>query len=88
MIQQKIKIQDPANILVVDDDPDIGIMLKMLFEFKGYGVTLINRADSTEAVLNTQQIDLIILDMLIAGTKGTDVCAQIRQNKKFEHLPV
>ena len=81
-------MQNSANILVVDDDPDIGNMLKMMLEFKGYSVTLLNRAEETETVLKNQPIDLAILDMLIAGIKGTDVCADIRRNKNFEHLPV
>ncbi len=77
-----------ANILVVDDDPDIGIMLKMMLEFKGYDVTLLNRADRTHDVLRDQNIDLVILDMLIAGDNGTDVCAAIRKEKSKNGLPV
>lgn len=77
-----------ANILVVDDDADIGTMLKMMLEFKGYGVMLINRADKTFEVLNQNQVDLVILDMLIAGDNGTDVCASIRNNSTTSGLPV
>ncbi len=77
-----------ANILVVDDDPDIGIMLKMMLEFKGYDVTLLNRADKTYDVLNNNNIDLVILDMLIAGDNGTDVCATIRKEESASELPV
>ncbi len=77
-----------ANILVVDDDPDIGIMLKMMLEFKGYEVTLLNRADKTYEILNNTNIDLVILDMLIAGDYGTDVCAAIRRDESVTQLPV
>jgi DNA-binding response OmpR family regulator len=77
-----------ANILVVDDDPDIGTMLKMMLEFKGYGVILINRANKTIDILSQNQVDLVILDMLIAGDNGTDVCTSIRNNKFTSHLPV
>jgi DNA-binding response OmpR family regulator len=77
-----------ANILVVDDDPDIGIMLKMMLEFKGYHVTLLNRADKTYEILDNKNIDLVILDMLIAGDNGTDVCAAIRKEETAAQLPV
>jgi DNA-binding response OmpR family regulator len=77
-----------ANILVVDDDPDIGIMLKMMLEFKGYDVTLLNRADKTYEILDNNNIDLVILDMLIAGDNGTDVCAAIRKEESATQLPV
>jgi DNA-binding response OmpR family regulator len=77
-----------GNILVVDDDPDIGIMLKMMLEFKGYDVTLLNRADKTYEILDNNNIDLVILDMLIAGDNGTDVCAAIRKLESATELPV
>ena len=48
------------TILVVDDDPDIGNMLKMMFEFKGYSVILLNRADKTEEVLENEPVNLVL----------------------------
>lgn len=81
-------MQNGSDILIVDDDPDIGNMLKMMLEFKGYSVTLLNRADETENMLCSKLFNLVILDMLIAGINGTDVCAGIRRSMKFEKLPV
>jgi DNA-binding response OmpR family regulator len=63
-------------------------MLKMMLEFKGYEVTLINRADKTFEVLHQHAIDLVILDMLIAGDNGTEVCASIRKHASTANLPV
>ena len=77
-----------ANILVVDDDPDIGSMLKMMLEYKGYAVTLLSNAGKTEQQLSNQLADLVILDMLIAGTNGTDVCRSIRSNPLSADVPV
>ena len=77
-----------ANILVVDDDPDIGSMLKMMLEYKGYAVTLLSNAGKTEQQLSNQLADLVILDMLIAGTNGTDVCRSIKSNPLSARVPV
>lgn len=77
-----------ASILVVDDDPDIGSVLKMMLDFKGYEVTLLNHANAVEQSLEQQPFDLIILDMLISGVNGTDVCTAIRQNRKFSQVPI
>ena len=77
-----------ANILVVDDDPDIGTMLKMMLEYKGYAVTLLSNAGKTEQQLSDEVTDLVILDMLIAGTNGTDVCRSIRSNPLSADVPV
>lgn len=77
-----------SSILIVDDDPDIGDMLKMMLEFKGYSVELLNRAGETQDMLNNRVFDLVILDMLIAGINGMDVCTGIRQNGNFDQLPI
>ena len=77
-----------AKILVVDDDPDIGTMLKMMLEYKGYAVTLLSNAGKTEQLLSNKVTDLVILDMLIAGTNGTDVCRSIRSNPLSAGVPV
>ena len=83
-----MNIQKPFTILLVDDDPDIGTMLKMMLEFKGYAITLLNRAGNMQQMLHNNSFDLLILDMLIAGIKGTDVCSSIKSNSLYEHLPV
>lgn len=77
-----------TNILVTDDDADIGIMLKMMLEYKGYTVTLATNASKAEAILAAGNIDFVILDMLIAGVNGTDVCRRIKNNNSLAHLPV
>lgn len=81
-------MKNVSSILVVDDDQDIGTMLKMMLEYKGYAVTVINRADQTHEILSSNKIDLVILDMLIADIYGTDVCMQIRKNIATAYLPV
>lgn len=77
-----------ASILIVDDDADIGTMLKMMMEYKGYSVMLLNKADKTLESLHTHSIDLVILDMLIAGINGTDVCRNIRAESHKARLPI
>ena len=81
-------MEKKPNILVVDDDPDIGTMLKMMLEYKGYSVTLLGNANQTEQILSKQQTDIVILDMLIAGLNGTDICRSIRSNPLSATIPV
>lgn len=75
-------------ILVVDDDEEIGTMLKMMLEHKGFSVTVCRRAEQTEETLKNNDVDLIILDMLIGGIKGTDVCMSLKNNVSYSHLPI
>ena len=76
------------KILVVDDDSGIGEMLKTLLEFYGYRVTVTEKPDETEELIVKKDIDLVLLDMLISGVNGTDVCAGIRKNEATEGIPV
>jgi DNA-binding response OmpR family regulator len=77
-----------TRILVLDDDPDIGTMIKMMLEYKGYSVTVSDRAEQAEEVLRNNNIDLIIMDMLLSGVNGTDICTELKQNNSTSHIPV
>jgi DNA-binding response OmpR family regulator len=77
-----------TKILVLDDDPDIGTMIKMMLEYKGYSVTVSDRAEQAEEVLRNNNIDLIIMDMLLSGVNGTDICTELKQNNSTSHIPV
>ena len=81
-------MNNEQHILVIDDDDDIGLMLKMLLEFKGYRVTVLTRADKIMSVLEKSTFDLLILDMLIAGENGCDVCRMLKADPAFSHLPI
>ena len=76
------------EILVLDDDPDIGMMIKMMLEYKGYSVMLVERAERAETVIRENHVDLLIMDMLLSGTNGTDVCRSLKQNSQTDYLPI
>lgn len=77
-----------ARILVLDDDPDIGTMIKMMLEYKGYMVTVSDRADMAQQALNNGGVDLIIMDMLLSGVNGTDLCVDLKNNPTTSRIPV
>ena len=87
-LKTKIKVDKPVNILIVDDDPDLGIMLKTMLEYKGYGVTVSKRAEQAEEILRGSNAELIILDMLLSGVNGIDVCTRLKQDSRTSHIPV
>src|SRR5436190_15246906 len=78
----------PRRILVIDDDPDIRIMIKIMLEFKGYSVVAIERGESTEDMLMKGEFGLVIMDMLLSGMNGVDICARIKQNETIAHIPI
>ena len=77
-----------VRILVVDDDPDISMMLKLMLEYKGYAVHLLEKAENTISALEEDDFSVVIIDMLLSGISGTDICTAIRQNYKTADCPV
>jgi two-component system, chemotaxis family, CheB/CheR fusion protein len=53
------------RILVLDDDPDIGIMIKRRLEYHGYAVLVTQRAEQAELLIATEDFNLLIMDMLL-----------------------
>ena len=76
------------RILVVDDDPDIGIMIKTILEYHGYLVTVTSKAEQAETLLRSGSFGLLIMDMLLSGTNGTDICTRLKQDPTTGHVPV
>lgn len=78
----------PDHILVVDDDPDIGTMIRMMLEYKGYRVTLLERAEKVGEILSANKINLIIMDMLLSGMNGTDICVALKKDPVTASIPI
>ena len=66
------------RVLVVDDDPGIASSLRRALLYEGYAVTV--AADGTTGLLRarTDQPDLVILDVMLPGIDGIEVCRQLR----------
>ena len=76
------------RILVLDDDPDIGMMIKLMLEYRGYFVILVERAEKAEKIIRDDKVDLLIMDMLLSGTNGVDVCKRLKQAGKLPILMI
>ena len=67
------------KVLLVDDDQSIIEVLKLYFEKEGYQVVTCMQGDKAFAVFNTSKPDIIILDLMLPGTDGNDICREIRK---------
>ncbi len=78
----------PQKILIVDDDHDILSVLKDLLEHEGYEVIALDYTDSIINNITKYNPDLVMLDFLLAGVNGGELCHEIKINNKTSWLPV
>ena len=80
--------KDKRVILAVDDDADILILLRMILESHGYKFLGVNRGYKALKVAEEEQPDLIILDVMMPGISGIEVCKKLRENISTRRIPV
>ena len=73
------------KVLIVDDDADIIELQKLYFEKEGYEVATCMQGDKAVATFNVTKPDIIILDLMLPGMDGNDVCREIR---KMSDVPI
>ena len=75
-------------ILVLDDDPDICIMIKMVLDYYGYDAMDAENEENAKKIISSNPVDLVIMDMLLSGTNGTDICRQLKHDKETSSIPI
>ncbi len=76
------------KILLVEDDYNLGLMICELLEMDGYEVKLLRMADRTVKNLLEEKFDLVLMDKLLSGMDGTDICAKIRKTEIISQTPI
>lgn len=69
-----------AKLLVVDDEKPIADILKFTFEKEGYQVVCAYDGEEALVVVQNERPDLILLDVMLPGKDGMDVCRAVRQS--------
>jgi len=77
-----------SKILVLDDDPDICTMIKMVLDYHGYEAMDAETEEKANAILGSTAVDLIIMDMLLSGADGSDICKKLKEDAKTASIPV
>ncbi|MGO4255857.1 MtrAB system response regulator MtrA [Marmoricola sp. RAF53] len=67
-----------ARILVVDDDAALAEMLTLVLHNEGFQSHIVARGDEALAAFRDYRPDLVLLDLMLPGTDGIEVCRQIR----------
>jgi len=81
-------VTTPSKVLVVDDTPHNVKLLADLLGVKGYAVATACTGEEALAKMPTEKPDLVLLDVMMPGLSGYEVCARIRADPQTELLPV
>lgn len=81
-------VKEVAHLLVVDDDRDTCDLIRHFFEHHGYRVTSAHDGFQMQAQLKRSNFDLVVLDVMLPGKNGLELCRDIRAESQVPIIMV
>ncbi len=77
-----------AKVLVVEDEEPLATLLQYNLEAEGFRVAIATRGDEAEIAVSEDPPDLIILDWMLPGLSGIELCRRLRTGKASRSIPI
>lgn len=77
-----------SKIMVVEDEEPLGVLLRYNLEAEGYQVEIVTRGDEAEIRLQEHVPDLLVLDWMVPGISGIELCRRLRMRPETQRLPI
>ena len=84
-MRDKSRTTMTATVLLIDDDKDVGQMLHDTLSHSGYKTLYVQDGQSGLDILQEQPVDLVLLDLMLPGVDGWEICRRIRE---FSDVPI
>ena len=81
-------MEKTCNILIIENDLDIGTMIRMILEYRGYTVFVLGNTEGVSELIKKKSIKVVIIDMLLSGANGTDICIELKKDAALAHIPL
>ena len=78
---EKTPMTAGAKVLVVEDEEPLALLLRYNLEAEGYAVDVVHRGDEAEMAIAESAPDLIVLDWMLPGISGLELCRRLRAGK-------
>jgi DNA-binding response OmpR family regulator len=78
----------PSKILIVDDEPNIVVPLQFLMERNGHQTLVAKSGEEALELISKEKPDLVLLDIMLPGIDGLEVCEIIRLNPEWRHTKI
>ena len=76
------------SVLIIDDDETLVRTVRPILISHGYSVLTANTGETGLQIVQTQKPDLVLLDVILPGIKGRDVCRKIKEDPATKKIPV
>lgn len=76
------------RIMVVEDEEALSILLKYNLEAEGFEIETVDRGDDAEDILRENQPDLLLLDWMLPGVSGIELCRRLRARRETKDMPI
>ncbi len=76
------------RVLIVEDEADLALLISYNLEAEGYVVETLRRGDDAEVRLAENTPDLVILDWMLPGISGIEICRRLRVREATRALPI
>lgn len=76
------------KVLIVDDDTTIAGMFGIMLEGEGFRTVVVHGTSSAINVIRREKPDLVLLDVMMPGVSGLELCSFIRREPDLKDLPV
>lgn len=77
-----------AKIFLIDDDPDVRTVMSATLQRQGYEVETASGRDEAFAKLQRATPALIMMDVLLSGADGRELCREFKSNERTKHIPI
>lgn len=76
------------KVLIMDDEPDILDAMALILDDFGYGVKTSTTGSNVFEMVDVFQPDVVLIDVLMAGQDGRDICKTLKASDQTKNLPV
>ena len=81
-------MKQDLDVLLLDDDKDICVMVEAILKYAGYRVYSFSSPKQIPQVLSSYNPKLLLMDMLLSGTDGRDVCKKLKADPQTNIIKV
>ena len=80
--------RNPYTILIVDDEKTVIDTLSTVLDIRGFNILEANNGNKALELIRRHKPDLIVLDLMLPGINGLEICSRIKSDKHFANIPV